>query len=209
MQRIVFPALFMSVRIHSFTPQTQAYYCTHWTIHVDLKMKKVYVCQVEGKKKQQSKGKIIWYSVTLKQSVQLETKGNWSECNSLKGRSELETETIIWYFSGTWLCCIVLLNSWRYALNPECCSFSHPCCTSSQTHTHTLSQSPFSREKKKMVPIVHFTTGNVEVKCSVDHSDIYGSRFTFKCKLIFTIGNLRGNDTYFKNPKGRGNRAKK
>lgn len=137
MQRIVFPALFMSVRIHSFTPQTQAYYCTHWTIHVDLKMKKVYVCQVEGKKKQQSKGKIIWYSVTLKQSVQLETKGNWSECNSLKGRSELETETIIWYFSGTWLCCIVLLNSWRYALNPECCSFSHPCCTSSQTHTHT------------------------------------------------------------------------
>lgn len=53
-----------------------------------------------------------------------------------------------------------------------------------------------------MFPIVHFATGNVEVRCSVDHSDIYGSSCTFKCKLIFTVGDVRHNDTYLQNPEG-------
>lgn len=88
-------------------------------------------------------------------------------------------------------------------LNPDWCTFS---CPTAHTHgdigiysCHQLSQ----WGKKILFPIVRFTTGNVEVRCSVDHSDIYGSRCTFKCKLIFTVGDVTHNDTYSQNPKGQ------
>lgn len=92
-------------------------------------------------------------------------------------------------------------------LNSKCCS--SVCATLIHGHIRIFCHSSPFQGKKKLFPIVHFTTGNVEVRCSVDHSDIYGSRCTFKCKLIFTVGNMRHNDTYLQNPKGRLNKSKK
>lgn len=172
---------------------------------MDLKMNKVYVCQVEGKRRQSEWGGDNVIYLHFEASCKLENTGR---CNPVKGRSELETETIIWCFSETLLSCIILLNSSRPALhpwNPEWCGLSHLRYVYSWTYTHILSQSLF--QEKKSFPIVHCTTGNVAVRCSVDHSDIYGSRCTFKCKLIFTVGDMRHNDTYLQNPEGWQNKS--
>lgn len=191
-----------SIHVHSFIrSSTQPYGSLHWAIHVDLKINKIYVCQ--GERRESSEVKVeerIWYIHTLGPSVKLETKGKHSECNPVKGRSGLETETTIWYFSETLLSCIILLNSWRHALKPWVLQFFlsglH---LLTDIYTYFVTGCLFKKKKKKF-PIVHFTTGNVEVRCSVDHSDIYGSRCTFKCKLIFTVGDMRHNDTYWQNP---------
>lgn len=88
-------------------------------------------------------------------------------------------------------------------LNSDGRSFSCLCSTHSWGQRHILCHELSLRGKKILFPIVHSPTGNVEVRCSVDHSDIYGSRCTFKCKLIFTVGDVTHNDTYLQNPKGQ------
>lgn len=182
---------------------TQACYPVHWAIHVDSKIAKDYVCRVEGKRKQEvNEEERIWYSLTLRQRLKLETKENQGEYNPGKGRSELETERIIWNFSET-LSCIILLNRGRHALKPWVLQFLSESVLYLLTDIYKYSVTGPLFKKEKSFPIVHFTTGNVEVRCSVDHSDIYRSRWTFKCKLIFTVGDLRHNDTYLQNPKGR------
>lgn len=82
---------------------------------MDLKMNKVYVCQVEGKRRQSEWGGDNVIYLHFEASFKLESAGR---CNPMKGRSELETETIIWCFSETLLSCIILLNSSRPALHP-------------------------------------------------------------------------------------------
>lgn len=98
-------------------------------------------------------GEIIWYIFTLRENVKSETKDTQGEWGPVKGRSELETETIIWYFffphkAVQKLCCLVssCLIVGDMHLNPYCCSFSCLCYKHSWTYTDTLWQAPFSRK---------------------------------------------------------------
>ena len=141
----------------------------------------------------------IWYIFISRQRVKLDTMGNQGEGNPVEGRSELETETIIWHFPETLLSCIAFLTSWRHALKPT--AFYPICATLTNIYTCSVTGPLF--RKKELFSIVHFTTGNVEVRRSVDHSGIYGSRCTFKCKLIFTVGGMRHNNTDLQNPKSQ------
>lgn len=95
----------------------------------------------------------IWYILALKPSVKLQTKGNQGECNPVKGRSELETETIIWYFSETLLACIILLNSWRHALKPLSAAAFSICATLTHGHIHILCHKTPFQEKKNCFPL--------------------------------------------------------
>ena len=107
-----------------------------------------------GERRESSEVKVedrIWYIHTLGPSVKLETKGKRSECNPVKGRSELETETTIWYFSETLLSCIILLNSWRHALRPWVLQFFlsglH---LLTDIYTHFVTGCLFKKKKKKV-----------------------------------------------------------
>lgn len=101
------------------------------------------------------------------------------------------------------LCCLVSSCSIveDKHLDPECCSFP-PSVLYLLTDISTYSVTDSLSQGKRKVSIVYLTTGNVEVRCSVEHSDIYGSRCAFKCKLIFAVGDMKHHDTYLQNPKG-------
>lgn len=101
-----------------------------------------------------------------------------------------------------------LAQQLKTCMETLCVAIPPVCATLTHEHIHIPCHSPPFQEKK-LFSIVHFTTGNVGVRCSVDHSDIYGSRCTFKCKLIFTVGSTRHNDTYLQNPKGSLNKSKR
>ena len=102
--------------IHSCFNQTSC--SRHWAIiiHVDLKIMFVCVKQMGREGSKVNGEEIIWYVFILRQSIKLETMGSWTEGSLVKGRSELETEMIIWYVSATLLSSINLFTSWRHAL---------------------------------------------------------------------------------------------
>lgn len=78
-------------------------------------------------------------------------------------------------------------------LNPECCSFSwlHTC-----THCHRS-----FLQKKKCYPIVHFTTGNVEVKMLSGPGWHLWVQMHIQMQADFHSRDVRHNDTYKQNPK--------
>lgn len=78
-------------------------------------------------------------------------------------------------------------------LNPKCCSFSwlHTC-----THCH---RSLF--QKKKCYPIVHFTTGNVEVKMLSGPGWHLWVKMHIQMQADFHSRDVRHNDTYKQPPK--------
>lgn len=115
-------------------------------------MNKIYVCQVEGKRRQSEWGGGSVIYLHCEASFKLEAKGR---CNPVKGRSELETETIIWCFSETLLSCSIV----QYLpFSPETLRGAAflICAVYLWTHTHILSQSPFSRKKN------HFPLSTVQ-----------------------------------------------
>lgn len=78
-------------------------------------------------------------------------------------------------------------------LNPECCSFSwlHTC-----THCHRS-----LLQKKKCYPIVHFTTGNVEVKMLSGPGWHLWVKMHIQMQADFHSRDVRHNDTYKQTPK--------
>lgn len=78
-------------------------------------------------------------------------------------------------------------------LNPECCSFSwlHTC-----THCHRS-----LLQKKKCYPIVHFITGNVEVKMLSGPGWHLWVKMHIQMQADFHSRDVRHNDTYKQTPK--------
>lgn len=133
---------------------TQSSGSLHWATRADLKINKAYVCQGEGRESSPVNGEErIRYILTLRPNVKLHTKGIQGKCNPMKGRSELETETIIWYFSETLLSCIILLNSWRHALKPPVLQLFPVCATLTHAHIRILCHRTFFEEKKNCFPL--------------------------------------------------------
>lgn len=117
--------------------------------------------------------------------------------SAVKRRSGLETEMIILVFfkncPATSFSCDLPLSGWWHAFKSRVPQFLLT------AHMHTLSQ--VLLQKEKCYPIVHFTTGNVEVKMLSGPGWHLWVKMHIQMQADFHSRDVRHNDTYKQTPK--------